>query len=162
MVLEALSGLNTKEWSFDVVGDGPEKDGMVEYCQQFLNQSSVMFHGVVAPNEVLKFFKNADAFIFASSFEGRPNVVIEAMASSVPVIASKIPAISELIEDGKNGFMFSLGDKDRLRELLEHVITHPMERKIMGVKAKESIISKELTWKKNGQEYAKIYERVIK
>jgi glycosyltransferase involved in cell wall biosynthesis len=50
--------------------------------------------------------QSATFLIHASSYEGMSNVILEALASGLPVIASKIPGNDELIEDGKNGFLF--------------------------------------------------------
>jgi glycosyltransferase involved in cell wall biosynthesis len=121
----------------------------------------VIFHGAVAPEEVPLFLQKADVFVFASFSEGRPNVVLEAMAAGIAVIASAIPPVLDLIEDGKQGLIFPVGDKKRLRELMEYIISHPEERSVMGEQARKFILSQGLSWQKTGQQYADIYTHAV-
>jgi glycosyltransferase involved in cell wall biosynthesis len=161
LILAALASLTTVNWSLDIIGDGPEREKLVEYSQRSALGSKVIFHGAVAPEEVPVFLQKADVFVFASFSEGRPNVVLEAMAAGVPVIASAIPAVLDLIEDGKQGLIFPVGDEKRLSELMEHIITHPGERYVMGGRAREFIISQGFSWQKTGQQYADIYTHAV-
>lgn len=160
LILEAFASLTTANWFFDIVGDGPEREKLVKYCQRSSLSAKVRFHGAVAPKRVLDYLQNADVFVFASSAEGKPNVVLEAMAAGIPVIASAIPAVLDLIEDGKQGRLFPVGDEGKLRELMEHIIAHPGERSLMGEKAREFIKAQGLCWQKTGQQYADIYTTI--
>lgn len=160
LILEAMALLTTVHWSFDVVGDGPERKNLEEFCDRNIDSSKVIFHGAVAPEEVPVFLQNADVFVFASSSEGRPNVVLEAMAAGLPIIAGAIPAVLDLIEDGEQGLIFPVGDEKRLRELIEYMISHPDERSVMGEKGRKIITSQGLSWNKTAQQYAEIYEYV--
>lgn len=160
-ILASLASLTTEKWSFDIIGDGPEKKKLIEFCQRMMFGDKVIFHGSAAPEEVPNYLHDADVFVFASSAEGRPNVVLEAMAAGIPVIASAIPAVLDLIEDGKQGLTFPVGDENRLREILEHIITHPSERSVMGKKAREFVESLSLSWQITGQQYADIYTQAV-
>jgi glycosyltransferase involved in cell wall biosynthesis len=161
LILAALASLKKVHWSFDIVGDGPEMEQLLEYCQQSTLGTKVIFHGAVAPEEVPLFLQKADVFVFASFSEGRPNVVLEAMAAGIAVIASAIPPVLDLIEDGKQGLIFPVGDKKRLRELMEYIISHPEERSVMGEQARKFILSQGLSWQKTGQQYADIYTHAV-
>jgi glycosyltransferase involved in cell wall biosynthesis len=58
-------------------------------------------------------------FVFPSTTEGMPNAVVEAMAEGLPVIGSDIPALRNLIGDGKEGFLFTKNDISHFRRILE-------------------------------------------
>src|SRR3989338_4526181 len=66
-------------------------------------------------DDIELYFRAADFFILPSHSEGMPNVVLEAMASGIPCIATKVSGIQELIQDGKNGYTFSPGDSKTLK-----------------------------------------------
>lgn len=159
-ILEAVKSLTTQAWSFDIVGDGSEKQNLVDYCTHNSIDAKVTFHGAVAPEKVPLFLQNADVFVFASLAEGRPNVVLEAMAMGLPVIASAIPAVQELITDGDQGVLFPPGNVGKLREAMERMVTHIDEGRVMGEMAREYILSQKLSWPESGRQYATVYNDV--
>jgi len=75
-------------------------------------------------------------FVLPSLSEALGRVVVEAMATGVPVIGSKVGGIPEMIKDGQNGFLVPPGDEETLAERLRWVFAHPEEAKRMGERAK--------------------------
>jgi len=69
----------------------------------------VVFHGKVSHNEVPLYFRSADFCVFPSRHEGFPLVVLEAMASGLPIIASNIPIFREVLNKGERGVLFETG-----------------------------------------------------
>jgi glycosyltransferase involved in cell wall biosynthesis len=61
-------------------------------------------------NNVLQILKSCDIFILTSTQEGMPNVIIEAMASKIPIVSTNVDGISEIIRDKKNGFLVNSND----------------------------------------------------
>ena len=161
LILEAVTSLSTDKWCLDIVGDGPERKKLEAYCRDNFLESSVFFHGSVAPEDMLMFMGRADAFVFASFAEGRPNAVLEAMAARLPVIAAAIPAVLDLIENGDQGFLFPPGDTEKLKEHMSRLISHPAERQMMGDCARNTIKSMGLSWKESAGQYAALYAKVI-
>lgn len=76
------------------------------------NEGIVRIMGQV--NDIERYYRAADAFILPSHSEGMPNVVLEAMASGVPCVASRVSGTLELVEEGKTGFTFEPGDAEGL------------------------------------------------
>lgn len=78
----------------------------------------------------------SDIFVLPSNFEGFPNVLIEAMASGMPVISSDFPTgvARQLIKDEENGYLFPVGDKASLVKVLEKMLACPDKWAEMGVK----------------------------
>lgn len=93
---------------FVMTGAGPMSDELIEKIK--LLRSSVKFDYVGLVDDVEAYLALYDVLILPSRFDGRPFVVMEALACGVPVIASNVGALSELIEDGRNGYLVPAGN----------------------------------------------------
>jgi alpha-maltose-1-phosphate synthase len=80
----------------------------------------------------LKLYQMADIFVMPSRAEALGHVFVEAMAVGLPVIATKLPATSEIILHGKTGFLTNIGDREDLARYLDFLIGNPELRKTMG------------------------------
>lgn len=81
--------------------------------------------------------RHASALLLPSVwYEGFPMVLVEAYASSLPVIASRIGALAELVEDGVTGLLFDPGDSNDLANKMAWALNHPKEMHTMGVNAR--------------------------
>jgi glycosyltransferase involved in cell wall biosynthesis len=89
----------------DVVGEGPESDRLEGLAVDLGVSDRVRFLGPRAHEDVLSLMRAADVFAIASSYEGLPHVVIEAMASGTPVVATRDTGTPEVIVDGVNGVL---------------------------------------------------------
>ena len=92
-----------------------------------------------------KIYQNADVFVFPSLLEGMGLVVLEAMASGLPVITTP-NGPGDLVRNGVDGFVVPIRDVDAIVEKLEFFRTHPEDRLRMGQNARER--SKEFTWER--------------
>lgn len=100
----------------------------------------VEFRGVVSEEELVKIYQQTDIFINPSLiYESFSYTCLEAMASGVPVIASRIGGIPEVVEDGKTGFLFEPGEVDDLIEKLKILIEDPDKRRKMGKGARKRV-----------------------
>jgi starch synthase (maltosyl-transferring) len=86
--------------------------------------------------------KTADVLVLASHWEGLPNVLLEAMAARLPVIASNVDGTSELLTDGVTGRVFPAGDVSRLAELLAVARRSPESSATMAVAARALVEAK--------------------
>jgi glycosyltransferase involved in cell wall biosynthesis len=93
---------------FLVVGDGPERQNMVELARHMGCDHLMRFLG--HREDALELIGIMDVMWLASEFEGMSNSLTEAMAAGVPVVASDIPPNRELVVDGETGFLVKLGD----------------------------------------------------
>lgn len=103
----------------------------------------------------------ADVFVFASFAEGRPNVVLEAMAVGLPVIAGAIPAVSDLIESGQQGLLFPPGDVRALAGHMTSLLQDSLARQRLGNKARQSLASSGLSWPESARHYLSVYTDVV-
>jgi len=93
-----------------VVGDGPDRDAL-----QASAPKSVAFRGALAPDEMPALLARARALIVPSLwYEGAPRILLEAYAAGVPVLASRIGALPELVEHGASGLLFPPNDVEAL------------------------------------------------
>lgn len=100
-----------------IAGDGPEKD-MLQ--QLYASASNITFAGKRNRSELLDMMKRCKAVIFPSLwYEGLPFVILEALATGTPVIASRLGNMAELITHGVNGFHFTPGNATELQNAVE-------------------------------------------
>jgi glycosyltransferase involved in cell wall biosynthesis len=112
-----------------VIGEGPERTRL----EQLAVGLSVKFTGQKPTEEVYEMIGDSRGLIFPSEwYETFGRVAVEAYAEGVPVIASAIGAVQELVIDGETGFLFEPGSAADLAEKIEWLINHPEEAGIMG------------------------------
>jgi glycosyltransferase involved in cell wall biosynthesis len=99
-----------EEWTLDIVGTGPDKP-MLERLAADLNLSSrIRFHGFVGRAEVRDFFRRCGVYAMPSANEAVALAALEAMACGAAVVLSQIRAFEQLVTDGINGRLVSVGD----------------------------------------------------
>jgi glycosyltransferase involved in cell wall biosynthesis len=91
-------------------------------------------------DKLKEYFRKAYCFVLPSWTEGLPRVVLEAMASGKPIIASDVGANSDLVKDGVNGFLFKPGDVNSLTVLLRKVLSDEALARSMGEKSREIVV----------------------
>jgi glycosyltransferase involved in cell wall biosynthesis len=145
-----------------VIGNGPQAQFLKELTIQLNLSGCVHFLGPIPHTKIPDYLQDSDVFVLCSTSEGRPNVLLEAMASGLPVIASNIDGIRELIEDGKTGLLFDVGDPEQLAKKIELLIEDSTERSMLGQGARNFIIENDLTWNNAAARYCSIYKEILR
>lgn len=103
------------------------------------NSHNIFIHTDVKPNseQLMKLYKSADVFVLPSRADLSPNVIAEAMAFGLPVVASDVGAVSELVQHGKNGYLVPVNDEESFACRLEELATDRQERNRMGRQARK-------------------------
>jgi glycosyltransferase involved in cell wall biosynthesis len=139
-LLEALAEVqNGREVTLDLVGAGELRAELEERIRQLGLTDVVRFHGERPKEEVAELMREADLFVLPSLFENLPCVLIEAMASGLPFVATDVGGIPELL-DGAGGFLCPPGDAralaetilralDRLTEIDPHLLADRARRR---------------------------------
>lgn len=144
-----------------IVGDGPLRAELEARVGQ-RGLSGVTFHGHLTPDHLTPVMKSARFLVFPSEcYEGFPLTIAEAFACGVPVIASRLGAMQEIVEDGRTGLHFTPGDAEDLAAKVEWAWTHPDEMHEMGRAARAEYEAK-YTAERNYQMLMQIYERVTR
>lgn len=107
------------KWKMILVGAGPEHDALVSQAAALGIADRVLFTGF--QNTPFNYLSTFDAFILASSSEGLPRVVLEAMLLKIPVIGSAVTGTAELVEHDATGLLFPWSDTEQLSSHLEQV-----------------------------------------
>ncbi len=122
-----------------MVGDGPEKETL-----KSMAQGNVEFVGSVTNEAVLQYMAKADIFCMPSLSEGMPIALLEALASGLPVVASRAGGIPDVIEDGKHGFLVPPKNVNQLAQGLQQLIDDDALRQTMSQYNKEA--AKKYSW----------------
>jgi glycosyltransferase involved in cell wall biosynthesis len=111
------------EVEFRIVGDGPCREELVRLAAANGVQSQLRFLG--HRDDVPTILADSDVFVLPSESEASPNVIFEAMAAGLPVVASRVGGIPELVADGVTGHLVGAGDPDALGRALVDLLDHP-------------------------------------
>jgi glycosyltransferase involved in cell wall biosynthesis len=108
-----MSNIDCELW---LVGDGPTRKNIELLVEKLDLEKKVRFWGTVLdPSEL---YKQMDVFVLSTHYEGHPLVVLEAMSFGLPIVASRISSIPEVITDNYNGLLFNPGDSTHLATTL--------------------------------------------
>ena len=121
-----------------IVGDGPDR--AEPEVKRLRLTDTVSFEGRVTNERLMALYTEADVFVLTSLSEGIPMVLMEAMAMTIPCVAPRITGIPELIEEDKNGWLYTPADVASLVETLRRVIADPAARRHMGEQAREKVV----------------------
>ena len=111
-LIQALGALRDKGYDLELrlAGDGPAREHLKNLAAEIGIADHVHFLGYLDEKEVIRELQCSDLFVLPSFVEGLPVSAIEAMAVGVPVIATNIAGTSELVEDGRTGFLVRPSD----------------------------------------------------
>jgi glycosyltransferase involved in cell wall biosynthesis len=118
------------EVSYVIVGYGSEEDKIRNWIDQFGLNNQVKL--VVNPSNLDQYFKDADIFLITSTNEGMPNVIMEAMSYSLPVVTTDAGDAAYLVKDGENGFVCSVGDYQLIAKNMLNLISSNVLRNTFG------------------------------
>lgn len=122
-LIAACKKISRQNWRLLIAGTGNIQSKVEASIE---GDSRFTFIGRVEPHQVAELYRQADLTIVPSlCYENSPAVISESLVANVPVVASDIGGISELIKDDYNGFTFAPGNEKNLLEVLEHFLKHP-------------------------------------
>ncbi len=117
-LLVLLDAFKDSNYEIRIAGTGPLESMVLEAQSKY--PKNISFLGRLASGQVRKEMAIATALIFPSIwYEGMPLTIVEAFASGLPVIASRIGAMSSMVKEGETGFLFQPGDGRKLKEALK-------------------------------------------
>jgi len=122
-LLQALAILRERrdDWQLDIVGDGPARTEYQRAAAELGIGEKVTFQGLKSKPGVAQYMRQADVFVLPSLWENLPCVLIEAMASGLPIVSTLTGGIPEMI-DGETGILVPPGDAAELAAALERMM----------------------------------------
>jgi glycosyltransferase involved in cell wall biosynthesis len=89
---------------------------------------------------VTEYLASADVFVMPSLWEGLPIALLEAMSAGLPVIATKVEGVEEVIVEGEHGLLVPIENTDALADAILQLLADPQLRRNMGTAAKEKVL----------------------
>jgi len=117
-VAEAVAARD-KTCRFVVVGEGPDRSAAQELALSRGLGGTVRFTGLIEPSEMISLYRDLDLLLLTSRTEGLPNTVLEALAMQVPVVATDVGGVGEIVVHGSSGLLAAQGD---IEALANHVM----------------------------------------
>jgi glycosyltransferase involved in cell wall biosynthesis len=136
-LLRAINEIKTRvgKVSFRIAGNGPLRPALEEMARELDISETVKFMGAV--DDISSFLRQAKVLVHTSESEGCPNVVMEAMACGVPVVAMEAGDISYLVEEGRTGFVVRQDDEEGLVDRITQLLTDERLALNMGAASRE-------------------------
>ena len=129
--IKAIPKITEKQAHFIITGDGPLREELESLTKQLNLQEVVIFTG--ARNDIPKLLAALDVFVMPSITEGLSIAILEAMASSLPVVASRVGGIPEIVQDGVTGILIPSRDENALAQAISELLTNEEKASSMGM-----------------------------
>lgn len=142
---------------FVLFGDGPDLEKVKEYINS--NRLGEFIRCPGFETELLRYLKDADMLVNPSLSEGLPNIVLEAMASEVPVVATRVGGLPEIIVHDKNGYLVESQNISELTEAIIALASNIHTRDRFKINARQTIIDS-FNFKSQNKHLHEIYKRI--
>jgi glycosyltransferase involved in cell wall biosynthesis len=133
----ALAGLLDRDWSLDVIGDGPAR-AEVAACFEALG-SRIRYAGALAEPAIAQHLAAADLFVWPAINEAFGMALLEAQASGLPVIAGRSGGVGDVVAEGVTGLLTPPGDAAAFAAAVRALLADPPRRIAMGEAARDKI-----------------------
>jgi glycosyltransferase involved in cell wall biosynthesis len=148
--VEAVRLLSPGTFSAAIAGDGPDRDLLPEGPVELLGER----------DDVAELLASSDVFVLSSRAEGLPISILEAMAAGLPVVATRVGGIPELVVDGETGFLVPAGDAPARADALRRLVEDPALRERLGAAGRRR--AEELfDLPRFRQEHVELYDRLL-
>jgi sugar transferase (PEP-CTERM/EpsH1 system associated) len=141
-----------------LIGDGPLYNELQQLSERLGIKDLVWMPG--DRRDVPELLRMLDIFALPSLAEGISNTVLEAMASGLPVVATRTGGTPELITDGENGLLVPVSDHKALASALRWMLDNPDATKAMGG-AGRAIVLQKFNWDRTVEQYLSVYEEAL-
>jgi len=151
-LLQECSRLPPGSFELHLVGDGPLAAELRALSEQLGLGHAIIWHGWLQRVALRDIYQSIDCLINPSLYEGMPNVVLEAMACALPVIASNIPGNDVLVVPGQTGQLFELHQPGALFNAIKELIDDPMRCGQLGANGRARVVA-EFSWRRVAEDY---------
>lgn len=122
-----------------VVGDGPERNAWQRHAADSPADGRVEFRGALPRDDALEVVAGATAALLSSDYENLPHSAVEALSVGVPVVATAVGGVPEVVHDGRNGLLVQPGRPGELAAALRRLLDEPGLRDRLAAGAKPSV-----------------------
>ena len=146
------------EARFSIVGDGPDRQPLEQYARQLGICDSVLFLG--SRSDMPEVYASMDIFVLASTNEGLPMVLLEALASGKAVVATDVGAVSKVIIPGQTGLLVAPADARGLSQAVLSLVRNPALRHDLATSG-ASLVSDHFSCGAMARKYKGVYEHLV-
>ncbi len=149
-ILDAVPGTRLA-----IVGDGPDRDALKAHFAE----TNTVFTGYMSGDDLSQAYASADIFTFPSRLETFGLVVVEAMAAGLPVVASRVGGIPDVVQEGVTGYTFDIGDTSSMIDGVRQITHSRAHIAQMGTAARS--FAETQSWDAMMAEVVQHYERLL-
>ena len=162
ILLESFAKLHRKHHKTKLyfIGDGDIAD-FKEKTQSLHLSDNVHFIGSLPQHEIAAYYSAADLFILPSLAEGRPNVVLEALASGTPVVTTDVGDVRAFMTHEQNGFIVPPGDALKLAAHMNKLLSGRTLQQKFSRAGLKTIKDHQLSWNRAAQQYLAVYKQLL-
>lgn len=158
VLIEAVARAHCREQlRVSIVGDGTEEQALIALAAARGVSECFEFPGRLPVSDMPERFAKADVFVLSSRSEGRPNVVVEALASGLPVISTDLEGVQGMVMDGDTGWLVAVDDADQLAAALDQANANREELRRRGERAREVANNRLGTWADTARAYDALF-----
>jgi glycosyltransferase involved in cell wall biosynthesis len=143
-----------------VVGEGDMQDEYRAYAQKHGILDAVSFVGKATGDSMALQYRGAQVFALPTTNDSFPTVILEAMASGLPVVSTRVGSISTMVEDGVTGFVVNPGDERAFTDALRNIFADPVRAHAMGQAGRERVC-KSYSWDERVQAHHELFTQVL-
>jgi glycosyltransferase involved in cell wall biosynthesis len=143
-----------------IVGSGPQQAELEAMVHARKLEDHIEFLGRIPHDQVPLLMHEADLFVFPSLSEATPRVVMEAMAMTLPVVATRVGGIPEMIEDGVTGRLVQPGSAPELADTITWIFRHPEWIKTVARRARQHVVN-HYTLERHIEQMLALHQRVF-
>jgi glycosyltransferase involved in cell wall biosynthesis len=144
-----------------VVGEGPQQAALEARARALGIAGAVRFAGYTAQENTPSWYRTADVFALTSDFDNSPNVVLEAMASGLPVVSTDVGGLRDYISPPRNGLLVPKGSRADLASALSTYLNDPARAAETGRINREDAVAR-FSWSASASRMLAVYERIIR
>lgn len=162
MMLDAVAKVRSQcpDVMLVLVGEGPQQPVLEARTRELGIADVVRFAGYVAQHETPAWYRAADVFALSSDFDNSPNVVLEAMACGLPIVATDVGGLREYVTSPANGLLTPKGDADAFAAALLTLLNDPHRSRVTGYHNRHDAVTR-FSWAVSAARMRAVYQRVV-
>ncbi len=143
------------------VGEGPQQQALEAQARALGIGEAVTFAGYAAQADTPAWYRTADVFALPSDFDNSPNVVLEAMAAGIPVVATDVGGLRDYITPPDNGILVAKGSRAELAAALSLLLDDRPRAAAIGRRNREAVV-RTFSWPVSAARMLAVYERIVR
>ena len=162
LLVDALARMRTADPTAHLllVGEGPEQRALAQQAARLGVSDAVTFAGYVPQDQMAPYYRAADVFALASEFDNSPNVVLEAMACGLPVVATDVGGVAEYVDAARGGSLVSRGDAPGMAKALGEWLGDADRRRLASSFNRQRVVER-FSWRASAERLLEVYRDVL-